>query len=182
MRHRYAYSVPFLFLLIVLTCSCSSVRLKGREEKPLDAEKLHELKGSYLNGRSDSLDFYNRQLFRQLGKDTTTRNDGCRVEILPQDANTLEVLLFDGDQLVADATVKGRFKRGYFRVRREWQVKGVAGPILWMMSENVKYIGLTNDNDLVVLHSGGSGMLFFLALPLFAAGGGQFENTYQRLE
>jgi hypothetical protein len=46
----------------------------------------------------------------------------------------------------------------------------------------LKYIGLTKENNLVILNSGNSGVMFALFFPVFAAGSGQFVNEYNRVE
>ncbi|WKZ76300.1 MAG: hypothetical protein QY303_05245 [Vicingaceae bacterium] len=86
----------------------------------------------------------------------------------------------DNETVIDSLTIKGKYRKGYFKVRTEVKANFIAGPLLWVLAENTKYIGITNDNNLVILNSGGSGFLLLIAFPIFAASGGQTTIEYER--
>ena len=149
----------------------------------MDETQFGQLEGRYANGIIDSTsDYSNRTLFGNFETDTVNAGIEKVVQIAQLDAKRLELSLYSSDHLLSSTTLKGRFKRGYFKVRRRCKTNFIAGPILWVIAEDFQYIGLTNENSLVVLNSGGSGLLLFVVVPVFAGGGGNFWNEYKRIQ
>lgn len=103
-----------------------------------------------------------------------------KIGITPINTKSIELKLLRENSLISTLKVQGKYKRGYFRVKRKQYSKFIAGPLLWIMGDNFKYIGLTKKDDLVILNSGSGGVLIALVLPIFAAGSGQYENVYIR--
>lgn len=165
--------------------SCSVIRVKGRaaKDQQLDATNYQQLNGTFSMGLTDSTaNFYERPLWMHFSSDTLIDPHNWKVKLKAPHAKTLQVSIYQNDSLVDETRVKGRFHNGYFKTRRQFRANGIAGPLLWVLTEDFKYVGLTNENNLIVLNSGGSGFLLLVAIPMFAAGGGQFSNEYERLE
>ncbi len=81
---------------------------------------------------------------------------------------------------IKKVTLKGKYKNGYFKVKRQFAFSGIVGPLVWVVGEHINYIGLSKDNNLVVFDSGGVGVLFIVALPIFVADGDKRDNEYVR--
>lgn len=168
-----------LFAALLFLSSCSTVNLKHRagKDRPLTKTDFSALEGTFTNAAPDSVrSFYDRKLEDHFVDDSLFCTS---VRIRPEEKR-LHLDLYDGDSLVTTYSVKGRFKKGYFRTRRRAMTNFFAGPVLWVVAEDFKYVGVTKDNNLIVLNSGGSGLLMFFVVPLFAAGGGDFWDEYPR--
>lgn len=167
--------------LTFLVCSCSTVRLKSRigKDQHLDVNSFDKLSGDFKNSKNDTVYLY-RTLYNNFNYDTIYRQKDLSVNLTPIDKNKVKLKVFDKETVIDSLTIKGKYRRGYFKVRREVNANFIAGPLLWVLAENTKYIGLTKDNNLVIMNSGGSGFLLLIALPIFAAGGGQTEVEYER--
>lgn len=165
--------------------ACSVIRIQGRAAKDqhLDATDSQRLNGTFSMGLTDSTaNFYERSLWMHFSSDTLSDPYNWKVKLAALHPKALQVSIYQNDSLVDEVRVKGRFHKGYFKTRRQFRANGIAGPLLWVLTEDFKHVGLTNENNLVVLNSGGSGFLLLVAIPMFAAGGGQFSNEYERLE
>jgi hypothetical protein len=173
--------IIILLSLTMLVCSCSTVRLKSRNglDIHLDAYSSDKLSGDYKNSKNDTINF-RRTLYNNFNYDTLYRQIDLIVNITPIDKNKIKLKVFDSETAIDSMTIKGKYRKGYFKVRRQVNANFIAGPLLWVLAENTKYIGLTNNNNLVIMNSGGSGFLLLIALPIFAAGGGQTEIEYER--
>ncbi len=79
-------------------------------------------------------------------------------------------------------TIKGKYRRGYFKMKRQYSTNFIAGPLLWILGDNFKYLGLTKDNKLIIIDSGNGGVMLFVIFPIFGSGSGQFENEYERIK
>lgn len=182
--------IYLLFFPIFLFYSCSTVNLTTRKDKDiwLNSKDYLKLKGIYSNQAKDSSNF-RRSLFESFTLDTLgKRQNGFYIDIVPIDENTLTVNLYQHnetymqDDILRSITVKGKFKNGYFKVKRQYLTKFVAGPLLWVLGERQIYIGLTKENNLVVLDSGGKGVLFFVIVPFFIAGGDKYNYEYTKIK
>lgn len=174
----------YLIISTVVFSACSSVKLTGRNEKDsvLNSNNYNQLKGRYSNISLDTIQ-YNHTLIGNFQFDTLFKQKEISfVTIEPIDDRTLNLKLFKSDSNICALTITGKYQNGYFKVKRQWNTSFIAGPLLWVLGENLKYIGLTKENNLVVANSGGSGVLLLTALPLFVAGGGHYENEYQRIK
>lgn len=167
--------------LTMLVCSCSTVRLKNRKglDIHLDANSFDKLSGNYKNSKNDTT-YLRRTLYNNFNYDTLYRHKDLIVNITSIDKNKIKLKVFDNETAIDSLTIKGKYRKGYFKARREVNANFIAGPLLWVLAENTKYIGLSNDNNLVIMNSGDCGYLLLIAFPIFAAGGGQTEIEYER--
>jgi hypothetical protein len=175
----------FLILLSLnlMLCSCSTISLKCRRGKDidLDANSYDKLIGDFNNSMNDTIRL-GRTLYNNFNYDTISRQKDLVVNITPVDKHELKLKVFDNEFKVDSLKIKGRYRRGYFKVRRQWSANFIVGPLVWILGDNFKYIGLTNENNLVILNSGSGGAMLLVAFPIFAAGSGQFENEYERIK
>lgn len=183
------YIATILFFM-VLIASCSTVNMTARNGKdiPLTSSDYLKLKGTFSNQSLDTNRFnFKRTLFENFTFDTLGRRQtDFYAEVLPVDEKTVTINLYRYDKLdiqdvlIKSMTLKGKFKRGYFKVKRQYVKKFIAGPFLWVFGEHQNYIGLTKENNLVILESGGSGVLLLVVLPFFVAGGDKHDYEYTR--
>lgn len=173
--------ITIFLSLTMLVCSCSTVRLKSRIDKDqyLDVNSFDKLSGDFKNSKDDTIYHYST-LYNNFNYDTLYRQKDLIVNFKPIDKNIIKLKVFDNETAIDSLTIKGKYRKGYFKVRRQVKASFIAGPLLWVLAENTKYIGLTKDNNLVVMNSGGSGFLLLIAFPIFAAGGGQTNIEYER--
>jgi hypothetical protein len=172
----------YLIISTVVFSACSSVKLTSRYGKDIELTptNFNQLEGKYSNISLDSVHYF-RTLIGNFQFDTLFKQkESSFVIIEPLDNKTLNLKLFKADSNICELTVKGKFKNGYFKVKRQWTTSFIAGPLLWILGDNLKYLGLTNENNLVIVNSGGGGAMLLIAIPIFAAGGGQYENEYAK--
>jgi hypothetical protein len=175
----------FLILLSLnlMLCSCSTISLKYRRGKDIDLDEnsYDKLLGEFNNSKNDTIRF-GRTLYNNFNYDNISREKDLVVNITPVDKHEIKLKVLDNGFTVDSLTIKGKYRRGYFKVRRQWSASFIVGPLVWTLGDNFKYIGLTNENNLVILNSGSGGVMLFVAFPIFGAGSGQFENEYERIK
>jgi hypothetical protein len=169
--------------LALLICSCSTIKLKGRKgkDKHLDKSSFDTLSGSFKNAKNDTV-YFQRTLCSNFDYDTVYSRKNLIINFTPVDKHQTKLKVLDKGYTIDSLTLKGRYRRGYFKVRRHWSANFIVGPLVWILGDDFKYIGLTNENNLVILNSGSGGVMLFVAFPIFGAGSGQFENEYERIK
>ena len=175
-------SVTIVFLsLTMLFFSCSTIRLKSRKglDIHLDANSFDKLSGNFKNSKNDTIK-YHRTLYSNFVYDSLFRKKDLIVNINPIGKNKILLKVVDNQSVIDSLTIKGKYRRGYFKMRRQWSTSFIAGPLLWILGDNLKYLGLTKENKLVIIDSGSGGVMLLVAFPIFGAGSGQFENEYER--
>jgi len=173
--------ILIILSLTLLFCSCSTIRLKSRKGKDLhlDASFFNKLSGDFKNSKNDTINF-RKTLYNNFNYDTVYRQKDLIVNITPIDKHKIKLKVLDNETFIDSLTITGKYRRGYFKVRRQWSTSFIAGPLLWILGDNLKYIGLTKENKLVIIDSGSGGVMLLVAFPISAAGSGQFENEYER--
>jgi len=172
------------FILTFTISSCTTVNLLARKGKDLQlsASDIEKFNGVYLNVPTDTSNF-RRTLycnFTRNKKDTLCRQKQYSVKVVSVDPKTLTLNLNENETVIQSLMLKGKYKKGYFKVRRQFLIEGVVGPLVWVFGEHINYLGLSKDNNLVVFDSGGTGVLFIVALPIFVAGGDRHNYEYLR--
>ena len=176
--------INLLFIIAFYTTSCTTVNLTARAGKDiqLNSSDFDKFNGTYLNIPTDS-NYQGRTLycnFTKGNKDTLCRQSHYTVKVESSDSKTLNFNLDDNGITIESLTLKGRYKKGYFKVNRQNLFDCVVGPLVWVLGEHINYIGLSKSNNLVVLDSGGVGVLFIIAFPIFVAGGDKHDYEYTR--
>jgi hypothetical protein len=163
----------------VVSQSCSSAKLSARYNKDveLNDSNFDQLKGNYSNFTTDTI-HRNRTLFSNFQTDTLYSKSAYTVEIIPIGNKMLELRLNRNDTLMSSIRINGKYRKGYFKVKRQWNSEFIVGPLVWLLGDNLKYVGLTKSDDLVILSSSG-GVMLLIVFPIFAAGT-QNENVYAR--
>jgi len=176
----------YFILFAFLASSCKTVNLATRNGKDLQLSSTDFTKfnGIYSNLPTDT-NHLNRTLYCNFTKGNKSKDTICKqihynVKVLSTDPKTLTLELNDNGITIQNVTLKGKYKNGYFKVKRQFNFSGIVGPLVWVFGEHINYIGLSKDNNLVVFDSGGSGALFIIVLPIFVAGGDERNNEYLR--
>lgn len=172
------------FVILFLTCltisSCSTIHLNERYKKDRDLgdTSFHNLKGFY-NNYSTSYDS-NNTVISMLNPDALNLAKDLKLNLEPIDNKTLKVNFYSKDTFVSTSTFKGKYKRGYFKIKRVWTKHFVLGPLFWGLGNNIKYIGLTKSDDLVIISST-SALVLVVFIPVYN-GGGQFNREFKRIK
>lgn len=180
---RVGRQIIFL-ICILLLYSCYTVNVAARRDKDINltTADTSKLRGSFSalpidtswNARQrDGLAY---MFFDTLAptKETTT------VMIEPKGEHTLVLHLKKDSVYLRTIKLKGRYDDGYFKLRKRLKAKFVFGPLLWVLYGGQTCIGLTKENNLVVLYSKSAGSTMFLVLPIFVAGAEPSEGQYLR--
>jgi hypothetical protein len=174
------------FTLTITLTSCTTVDRGQRtgKDQHLTASDYPQFKGTFSNLPSDT-NYRFRSLYSQFSKtnsDTICKDKKCMVEIEEVRPKSIKLCLLADTLRVDSLTLVGRYGRGYFKLRRRVAANFIFGPLVWVLGEGKCYLGQTNSDDIVVLSSGGMGVLFITALPIFVAGGDRRELEYKRLK
>lgn len=153
-----------LFLILV-NFSCSTLRLSERKDKDIS---LNSINANKLIGSYYSIDTIKGAI------DTTT------IVIETVNKNQLIYRYYNSDTPMTRIICKGRFRNGYFKVRPSWEVNFIFGPLFWILQDNAFCIGLSKSHELVFLKAYSGGVAFLLVAPVGAAGGGQYEEIFNR--
>jgi hypothetical protein len=173
--------ITIFLSLTLLVCSCSTIKLKNRKglDIHLDANSSYKLNGDFKNSKIESNKFQ-RTLYNNFNLDTIYRQKNLIVNITHIDKKNIKLKAIDNQFTIDSLTIKGKYRRGYFKMKRQWSTSFIAGPLLWILGDNLKYLGLTKDNKLLIIDSGSGGVMLLVAFPILGAGSGQYENEYER--
>lgn len=169
--------------LTLLVYSCSTIRLKNRNglDTYLDNNSYNKLCGNFKNSKIDTIK-YHKSLYSNFNHDSFYNKKELIVNITPIDNKSINLKILDNQNVIDSLTIRGKYRRGYFKMNRQWSTNFIAGPLLWVLGDNLMYLGLTKENKLVVIESGSGGVMLFVALPIFSVKSGQFENEYELSE
>ncbi|MDZ4756530.1 MAG: hypothetical protein SGJ10_00140 [Bacteroidota bacterium] len=159
--------------------SCATVKLAGRQDKDLvlNSDNFMTLNGIYANNSNDT----SKTFWSNFDSATIYKYNQYTVSITPNDLNTLKIKLNYEDSVVSVNMLGGHYKKGYFVVEREWTTDFIAGPLLWFLNNNLRYIGITKKNDLVILDSGGKLLVFLMMVPITSKKI-QYESEFKRIK
>jgi hypothetical protein len=170
-----------IFVISVLFSSCSTVNLASRKEKDLQinfADSVN-LKGRYSNLAMDTV-YSDKTLFNIFRDDNFGKEKSFVVDLIPINNKAIKINLIDQDSILKSVTLKGKYKKGYFRVKRDYNSNFIFGPLIWVLGEHRNFIGLTKTNNLVILDSGGQSFLLFVIFPFFGGSGNSIELEYKK--
>jgi hypothetical protein len=165
-----------------MATSCSSINLKQRKDRDiyLDHSNFNQLTGKYSTYR----DYFNANSilspFSSVRLDSLINDSSFKINVEANGLDELRIGFFLNDSLITRTTLKGKYRRGYFSPKRKWIAKMAVGPLVWVFGSHTNLIGLTNENDLIIVSSRG-GLSIVIAMPVFAAGG-QFDEVFKREE
>lgn len=162
------------------------MRWKAREGKDrlLGANDFASFNGMYTNLPTDTGHLQQTLfcLFTKSEQDTICKEKNRRVQIIANSAQKLTLSLDSNGTILKSLVLKGKYKKGYFKVKRQLSVNGLLGPLFWVYGSNISYVGLTKENDIIVLNSGGIGILFILVMPISVSGADQQNLVYKRVQ
>lgn len=180
--------VYYSALIMVVLSSCHSVKhaTKDPELQTVSSQNIHLLKGTYHNQPID--DKLNKayssvydvnalqdvQLLKQFFLLKKTENGIAEQLQIAIINNELQITAMQDGQTVKQFRIKGKFRKGYFKTKKESKTKFPPLPPFYYFNENVRlYLTLDTANNLVVKRKGRkTGMIFF-----FAAGF-KMDNEY----
>ncbi len=177
------FSLPnyIVLLFVFFTTSCVSIKTNSRigKDQKLNNSTYTNLNGNYVNTPTD-INNLKRTLFSKLSASDSYldfhNHKNCMVKIVAENNKKLKVSLVKSDTVLKSINLYGKFKNGYFKVKKQHQFKTIFGPIIWLKGTTLNYIGVTYNKNLVVLNSGAA-ISFLLALPFYTSGN-SFVNEY----
>ncbi len=173
-------------MLTIFLSSCSTVvSLATRSEKQdvsLNAANFSKLNGTFLNQPMKEYGT-NQTVLSGIGKNKLWEQKGAYVNLSPINQRKIKYKLFDTDSiLINSGTLKGRYKNGYFKIKPQWKAEPALGIMIWTIEDHTTYIGLNNQNNLIIVRAEPVWHVFALVIPVWAGGqNGQNDNEYQRI-
>jgi hypothetical protein len=165
------------YILLLTTCitlfSCSvDYRLRKNKDIYLDKGRFKQLEGEFTSKDFKQIIFLNRFI-----EDTLPFKE-FKIKIIPLTEKKIKIQCINQDATFLELELSGKFKKGYFKARTKITTKWIIGPLLWGLRQENRLIGITNDNKLVIINSGG-GTGFILFMPFFASAS-QFDWEFNR--
>jgi hypothetical protein len=175
-------TILFSILISSFLSSCSTISKIDRAGKDynIDNKSFERINGRYNNRNTQSnwtiYDMlYDRRLFHKKLK-----NDSVVVVIKAINAKKLELSFVKGNTCFRKQKLRGHYENGYFSVNAKFGFLSPLFPILWGPGTYNMSIGISKNDNLVILESHG-GTAIFLVIPFFASGSeGDYE--FKRLE
>ncbi len=178
MGHVYTLS-----LFIFLAASCSTIKVSDRKGKDISINSTNSqrLNGKYLNKSFDTTS-YRRLLWQEIDDKTKYNEDFEKaiVKVATVNDTQLEMTLLLNDSLVNKIRLKGVYKKGYFNIKRQLDASFKYGP-LWTLGDKKMCIGLSKENNLVLLTSSSNTALLIL-FPIGGAGDKNILSCFQRID
>jgi hypothetical protein len=176
------FKISYQLLLLLSFFSCSTIDKidRGNKDYALDNTNHSKLTGIYSNKNIESTwsiyeMLYDRKLFHQK-----LNNDSILVGLKIVNDNKLELSFFKNKSCIKTVKLKGKYENGYFLVNARFGLLSPFFPLLWGPGIYNMSIGITKNDDLVVLESHG-GASIFVIVPFFA-GGGESDVEFRRVE
>ena len=173
--------VQFLIMIILLG-SCSTISKIDRDEKDLSLcdSNIKTINGTFLNKDLRSKrDIYN--LINSSKRHYKSFNtDSVSVKLTLITEKEIELSFIICDSFLTTIRLKGKLKNGYFCAKTKINLISPFFPILWGPGIYYIDIGLTKENDLVILDSESSAA-FFIVFPFFAVGN-ENASEFKRIE
>lgn len=173
-------------LLIMLTmASCATVDLSTRKEQKQDQiitkDKLTGMNGTFLNRSNDTREnqFYSLWATLNPDHDSIPNWDQAIVKLEVQNEKRIKATLLRNDSIIETKKIKFKVKKGFLDVRKYYKAGMIFGPLLWGLGSEDNCIGLTSENNLVIVNSRG-GVAMLLIMPTFGAGH-QTTTEYDRV-
>ncbi len=139
----------------------------------LNNETFKELNGEFV------FDSTHQKYFLKRFSNDTFNIDIFKIKLTTLSERTINVQYIKNDSILKSYELQGRLKKnGYFKIRTKLSTNFIFGPLVWGLGQNCRAIGLTKDNDLVLITDSG-GTLFVLFIPL-GASSVQIESEFKR--
>lgn len=165
-----------VFFLSVIFSSCTPRLVKTIIHQPVDATNYQSLNGVYLKIPSDTL-AKTESVFEHFAKDSLPQKD-LSIKISCADSKRVTVEYLAGRSVFKTLLLRGRYKKGFFEVKRKLSFTFPAAVLFWGIRRELVYIGLDKNNDLLVINdSGGTAMV--LVIPI-GGSGGEYNEIFKR--
>lgn len=172
-------TIVYVLLIILTLSSCNTAKHASKDDslQVISKNNFSLLKGTWknipidnqLNKRYASTFDVNALQDVQLAKqffllDENILPDADRIQLLPVD-NQLQVTAFRRNEITAKFSVKGKFKKGYFKTKKQSKTAFPPIPPFYYFNDNVRlYVTVDKENNLVIKRRGKkTGMIFFFA-------------------
>ncbi len=186
---KFVQSVFFISFTGFTFISCSSVRHASKDASlhPIDAARRNKLNGVYCNQPiDDQLDksytvaydinaLSDVQLVKQFFLlDTNWNITADKIELFAVD-NELRLGIFSQSKRIAVFTINGKFRKGYFKTKKERKTTFPPIPPFYYFNQHVRLlITVDQSSNLVVKRKGKkTGMVFFFGT------GFKMDNEYR---
>ncbi|UTW64969.1 hypothetical protein KFE94_09775 [bacterium SCSIO 12643] len=151
--------------------------MKTAQRKGLD-QKLTSKNYTFLSGAFDC-SHKNLPLISTREEHTKSPYDSVHLQAISRKLILIEK--YAHGVCIDTIQIKGKFKNGYFKTKRNWETHYTAGPLLWTLQDHFNYIGLTKDHNLILLHMDGGTVGFFLFFPFMAGNNHQYASEYPQI-
>ena len=174
-----------ILILVLFFSSCSTVvSLKTRNEKQdvaLNTKNYKQLNGTFLNNPVKTRGA-SQTVLSGIGKDKLWEQKGDFVTFSSINKRKIKYSLYAADSiLINNGTLKGKYKDGYFKIRPQWKKELDLGIFIWTIEDHTTYIGLTKENNLIIVRAEPVWYVFAMVIPVWAGGqNGQNDGEYQR--
>jgi hypothetical protein len=166
--------------------SCSTINKIDRTgmDINIDSTNYHKINGQYSNlgiEQSGPVSgsvyhiFYGYKTFHKRIDYTK-----ATVSLKAINEKKIELCYLYGDSIVKSTILKGKYENGYFSINTRYGILNPFFPILWGPANYKRIIGITKNNDLVILDTRNA-IVIFLVIPFWGSGGDTY-NEFKRLE
>lgn len=175
---NFIYKTFILFGLF----SCSTINQIDRTNKDisLDNKNFNKLNGIYSNKNINSPWTFDGIIYQHNSSYKALNNDSIRVRLKTTSENKLEIDFLKNDICLKSLKLQGKYSDGYFSMKPKFRFLTPFFPLLWGPGFYNLSLGITKNNNLVLLESHG-GVTVLIVLPFFASGA-QSDNEFKRIK
>ena len=174
--------LTYIFLVGILT-SCASVRNVDAsiDVTELSKANLNKITGIYknkaINGEPEFSSLWSTLNF-QADSIANWKNLNVKISLISK--KSIKAELIDNGNVIAEKDFKGNLNKEYFLLKNQTKAElGVV--IVWFLANSSVKIGLSENNELVLLRRS-DGMALLVAFPVFGANSPTIETKYERIE
>jgi len=147
------FKMSLLILFLFLVCSCTSLKKISESTEELTSNDSLKLKGTYsAYSNKDYLptlaDFLEIDYFlKHLNYED---DDSLIIKINPIDKNHLEVLVFNHDSLQSKKTIRGKYKKNYFVLKKQHNYDPELGIFLYTWSRQKTRLKIEENGNIII--------------------------------
>ena len=120
-------------------------------------------------------------LWQRINNKTVDTDTSARryVELKVVSETKLIATFLSNNKIIEEKILRGKYGKGYFILKSRYKASFKFGPLLWGLAGFKIFLGVTRENNLILLESNGGTAMFFL-LPIFPASEHHFLE-YKRI-
>lgn len=177
--------LPVITALLLASCSAVNIsdRNKTHTDQQLTSGDINKINGTFTNKATDNGHVEVNALWERLFNFPSPMKErwaNATVKLEVASPKTITLTLLDADKIIETRTVRFKYEKGYIRLKTQRNGKMLVGPLVWGLQVSKSYLGLTVDNQLILLNSKG-GTLMVICVPAFGSGG-ENDIAYSRVE